>query len=206
MRRLIFNKVDAHKSLAIILSIVLIALLLASFMLILNAFPNAENAYAVTEGMYHTEENDDKVDEVVKKIENIGKIEYTKETKESIDEARRYFDSLTDEQKALIPPAALDTLKEAEHSYNLRHGWGMTFFALGIIIAFVGFIYLLMFFAFNRYTIKDNKVIRVHFMGEECGQLKLLTYNLQIIYRTEEEVFRYKGFADKLIVKDEKGD
>ena len=156
--------------------------------------------------LFVAKENYDKVDEVVNKIENIGKIEYTKETKESIDEARKYFDSLTDEQKALIPTTALDTLKEGEHSYNLRHGWGMTFLVLGIIIAFVGFIYLLMFFAFNRYTIKDNKVIRVHFMGEEYGQIKLLTYNLQIIYRTGEEVFRYKGFADKLIVKDEKVD
>ena len=168
-----------------------------------NLTPEQKELVVNSDELFVAKENYEKVDDAVKKIEDIGKIEYSKETKESIDEARKFYDSLTPEQKLLVPASFVETLEAGEHSYSLKHGWGMTFLVLGIIVFVLGAIYLLMFFVFNRYTPADDKVIRVHYMGKEYGQMKLLTYDFRIIYRPYSEVFKYKGFADKLIVRDE---
>ncbi len=56
-------------------------------------------------------------DEVEKKINDIGEVAYTDESKAKIDEAREAYDNLTDEQKALVDNK--DELEKAEDDYQL---------------------------------------------------------------------------------------
>ncbi len=63
--------------------------------------------------------NPDRVaaDEVVKKIDAIGDVEYTDECRARIDAARTAYDALTDAQRARVPAASLKRLEEAESAY-----------------------------------------------------------------------------------------
>ena len=52
-------------------------------------------------------------------IDNIGTVEYTQECKDKIDTARAAYNALTEEQKALIDPDAINALKAAEEQYSI---------------------------------------------------------------------------------------
>lgn len=158
----IFKWINATKSLAIILTIVFIAMLLISINYISNTFNNTEETYAE-------------------------------------DLARNYDASVSEDQIASAPSEFTQNLEEGDLSDSLRHGWGITFLVFGIIVFIIGGIYALLFFAFNRFTIKDNKVIRVFALSKINGQVKLVTCDFQIIYRPDSEVFRNKALAAKLI-------
>ena len=56
--------------------------------------------------------------ESLKKIDSIGEVKATKESKALIDDAREYYDSLTDKQKEQVGDAALKILVDDEHVYN----------------------------------------------------------------------------------------
>ena len=55
---------------------------------------------------------------VIAKINAIGTVEYTDESKAKIDEARTAYNALTETQKALIPAETLDVLTNAEATYE----------------------------------------------------------------------------------------
>ena len=57
-------------------------------------------------------------DAVTTKINAIGEVSYTAESKTKIDEARTSYDALTDSQKALVPAETLAVLTKAETDYN----------------------------------------------------------------------------------------
>ena len=58
--------------------------------------------------------------ETLGKIDAIGKVEYSEESKELIDEARTYYNSLSDEQKSLINVVDYATLTESEETYSAK--------------------------------------------------------------------------------------
>ena len=62
--------------------------------------------------------NDLLVDDITGKINNIGKVEYDEDSKEKIDEARAAYDSLSEEEKKLIPQDIKDKLDNAEKTYD----------------------------------------------------------------------------------------
>ena len=59
-----------------------------------------------------------KVKEVVEKINAIGKVEFTPESKELIDAAKNAYDQLTDYQKSILPRDALNTLMSGYRIYD----------------------------------------------------------------------------------------
>lgn len=59
-----------------------------------------------------------KVDESVGKINNIGTVAYTSESKTLIDEARDYYDALSDYQKSIFPQDVIKILEDDEAAYN----------------------------------------------------------------------------------------
>ena len=65
----------------------------------------------------HDEEVYVNIDEAVKKIDVIGDVERTKESKALIDDAREYFDELSEEEKATLPTGKIEILEEAD-SHN----------------------------------------------------------------------------------------
>jgi len=152
-----------------------------------------------------------KVSVVTKKIEEIGAVELTDASRDKINDALDYYNKLTAEEKELVSTAAVEKLQNDEssyaelvHDYNVKQSVGITFLVIGIIILLLGCIYLLMFFVFNRYTVRENKVIRVHYIGKKEKLMRLLTYDFKIIYRPYSDVFKYKGFAESLLDKTEK--
>ena len=62
--------------------------------------------------------NAEKVLESVGKIDAIGEVEFTSDSKALIDEARAYYDSLTDEQKENFPESDLKILVDVEAAYS----------------------------------------------------------------------------------------
>ena len=52
---------------------------------------------------------------MIEKINGIGTV--TKNSKSAIEEARRAYDALSEDQKALIPAGAVKTLTDAEAAY-----------------------------------------------------------------------------------------
>ena len=58
------------------------------------------------------------VDNAVGKIGHIGTVAYTPESKSRIDDARKVYDALTADQKAILPEANYKVLTDAETDYN----------------------------------------------------------------------------------------
>ena len=73
--------------------------------------------------------------ETLGKIDAIGKVEYSEESKDLIDEAREYYDALSDEQKALINVQDVETLTVSEQTYTEKdNGAKATYTALLVIV------------------------------------------------------------------------
>lgn len=68
---------------------------------------------------YKTLEDAEAVYEVLEKIETIGELSYSEESKAAIEEARKAYDALTEDQKAAIPEDVLKTLTDDEAAYEI---------------------------------------------------------------------------------------
>ena len=77
----------------------------------------AATANATYTAQFSQAPNQATVDDVIAKINAIGEVAYTPECKDKIDIARNAYNALTDEQKALVDPADLAALEEAEARY-----------------------------------------------------------------------------------------
>ncbi len=64
------------------------------------------------------EEDQEKANEVIAKINGIGTVTNTADSKKKIEEARSAYDSLTDAQKALVPEQDYKKLTDAEAEYE----------------------------------------------------------------------------------------
>ena len=57
-------------------------------------------------------------DDITSKVDNIGQVEYTEASKEKIEEAMNAYNSLTEDEKALIPQEIKDKLEKAFNDYD----------------------------------------------------------------------------------------
>ena len=64
------------------------------------------------------EYNDLVTEDVTEKINDIGEVQYTEESKEKIEEAMAAYDAMTDAQKALLPQDLKDKLEKAFSDYD----------------------------------------------------------------------------------------
>ena len=79
----------------------------------------AESTYAELKAAADSETaNQNAADAVIAKINAIGTVTYTSESKAKIDDARAAYNALTEAQKALVPAETLALLTAAETSYN----------------------------------------------------------------------------------------
>ena len=62
--------------------------------------------------------NQKAADAVIAKINAIGTVAYTSDSKTKIDDARKAYEELTEAQKSLVPAETLSVLTSAEASYN----------------------------------------------------------------------------------------
>ena len=142
----------------------------------------------------------DDVKTVVEKINAIGEVKYAAGSKEEIDAARASYESLTKEEKALIPN--YNKLEENESTYNrlekdhkLFVGWMIALgVVLGVIVVLV-IVYLLLFFVFNKWMISNKKAIRVFRIGKKNEKIRVLKMNLIVKYTDENELHNSKNDA-----------
>jgi hypothetical protein len=86
-----------------------------------NAMSAAQKAIlpaAVLQNLTSAETNYDAVDKAVGKADAIGTVAYTHESKARIDEAMAAYDTLTAEQKEMMPAAVLSTVTDADALYT----------------------------------------------------------------------------------------
>ena len=73
------------------------------------------------------------VDDAVGKIGHIGAVAYTPESKSKIDDARKVYDALTADQKAILPEANYKVLTDAEADYAAVKGAAEAIDAIGAV-------------------------------------------------------------------------
>ena len=86
-----------------------------------NAMSAAQKAIlpdTMLQSLTDAETNYDAVDKVVSKADAIGTVAYTHESKARIDEAMAAYDTLTAEQKEMMPAAVLSTVTDADALYT----------------------------------------------------------------------------------------
>ena len=148
-----------------------------------------------------TKINEACVSAVEKLVESIGEIKNDEQSKESIELARAAYESLSDEQKLLVPQKTLADLEAKEAEYK-KVSSGLAWWAIALIVVaclavvFV-LLYFLMFYVFHKWIKQDKKAIKVFKCGHKHGKARLFTKSLKVMYRFDEEVFKTKDEALK---------
>lgn len=148
-----------------------------------------------------TKINEACVNTVEKLVESIGEIKNDEQSKESVELARAAYESLSDEQKLLVPEKTLADLEAKESEYKkVTSGlawWAIALIAVACLVVFFVLLYVLMFYVFHKWIKQDNKAIKVFVCGHKHGKARLLTKSLKVMYRFDEEVFNSKEEALK---------
>ena len=164
-----------------------------------NALTNDQKALVNNlSALESSESTYSKLENVVTKINSISSVSYSTNSKEEIGAARKIYDELTQEEKALIPnynklEESEKTYTTLEHNHKVFVGWMI---ALGItlgIVLLLCVVYLLMFFVFNSWTKNNDKLIRVFKIGSKDDKVRLMKMNFVVIYKNKEELLKSKN-------------
>ena len=96
----------------------------------------------------------------LEKIYAIGTVEYTHESGETIDEARKTYDALTDDQKALVNEDDLNKLTKSEDEYGGMITTGkvcVIIFMILFVIALISGIFFIFFLLYKRDKDDEDK-------------------------------------------------
>ena len=148
------------------------------------------------------------VADVIDLINSLATIEYTPECKAKIDAARAAYNALDDNKKALI--TNYDLLTQAEATYaqleleaavakNRLSGGAIAGIVIGAIVALLCCAYVLIFFAFNKFIIKDGKVVRAFILKNNYVSVNLITFKGEKEVRDIEQVFAKKKDAETIL-------
>ena len=107
---------------------------------------NAEKTYANVEAVYE-------------KINAIGDVKFDASSKDKIDEAKKEYEELTEEEKKLVTnfnelSNKENQYKELEHSHNVFVGWMIALIVISGVLVLTGIILILYFFVFKKRTKK----------------------------------------------------
>ena len=140
-------------------------------------------------------------------INDIGEVKANDEqSKQKVENARQVYDSLSDEQKALVPAHTLSTLEAAEKAVNPQGlGAGAIIgIILGCLVVVCALLYVLAFFVFNRWIAKGDKAVRVFVLGHKEGKARTFVFPCKLEYHSDEEVFKSKAEALKKQIQQNK--
>ena len=133
-------------------------------------------------------------------INDIGEVKANDEqSKQKVESARQVYNSLSEEQKALVPAHTLATLEAAEKAVSPQGlGAGAIIgIVLGCLVVVLALLYVLAFFVFNRWIAKDGKAIRVFVLGHKEGKARTFVFPCKVEYHSDEEIFKSKSEALK---------
>ncbi len=148
-----------------------------------------------------TKINEACVSAIEKLVESIGEIKNNEQSKESIEIARAAYESLSDEQKLLVPEKTLADLEAKEAEYKkVSSGlawWAIALIAVACLAVVCAVAYVLMFYVFHKWIKQDKKAIKVFKCGHKHGKARLFTKSFKVMYRFDEEVYKTKAEALK---------
>lgn len=148
-----------------------------------------------------TKINEACVSAIEKLVESIGEIKNDEQSKESLEIARAAYESLSDDQKLLVPQKTLADLEAKEAEYKkVTSGlawWAVLLIVVACLAVVFAVAYCLLFFVFNKWIKKDDKAIRVFPLGKKGEQVRLISMCCKVEYRKAEEVFKSKSEALK---------
>lgn len=148
-----------------------------------------------------TKINEACVNAVEKLVESIGEIKNNEQSKESVEIARAAYESLSDDQKLLVPQKTLADLEAKEAEYKKASSglawWAVLLIVVACLAVVLAVAYVLMFYVFHKWIKKDKKAMKVFVCGHKHGKARLITEKLQVTYRFDEEVFKTKDEALK---------
>ena len=148
-----------------------------------------------------TKINEACVTAVEKLVESIGEVKNDEQSKESIEIARAAYESLSDEQKILVPQKTLADLEAKEAEYKkVSSGlawWAVLLIVVASLAVIFALLYVLMFYVFHKWIKKDKKAMKVFVCGHKHGRARLITQKLKVTYRYDEEIFKTKEEALK---------
>ena len=152
----------------------------------------------------HDEEVYKHVDDVVKAIDNIGDVSLDSGSK--IKTAAEAYDSLTEEEQALIPNYHDELEVKTQRYQNLvsQHKTSVTlaivFGILGGLILLVLVAWALMLFAFNKWIKDGDKAIRafkLFGLKTKDGKFLVLAFPVKFVGKEDAELFNSKEEALK---------
>lgn len=152
----------------------------------------------------HAEEVYKHVDEVVKAIDNIGNV--TLDSGDEIKAAEEAYDSLSEEEKSLIPDYHDEIESKIQTYQNLvsQHKTSVTlaivFGILGGLILLVLVAWALMLFVFNKWIKDGDKVIRafkLFGLKKKDGKFLVLAFPIKFVGKEESEIYKNKEDALK---------
>jgi len=176
-----------------------------------TAYKNGDSYTVNNNAILYAQWQDAKVANTIELINSIGTVEYTDESKAKIDAARSAYDALDDSQKAQITNYGV--LVDAEQTYaqkqaeaNVHPEKGLNAGAVvGIVIAAIVALlclaYVLLFFAFNKFIVKDGKVVRAFVIKKNDEDAMLITYMCAKETRSKEEIFNTQKDAEDSLNK-----
>ena len=148
-----------------------------------------------------TKINEACVNAIQKLVESIGEIKNDEQSKESVELARAAYESLSEEQKLLIPQKTLADLEAKEAEYK-KVSSGLAWWAIALIVVaclavVCAVAYVLMFYVFHKWIKQNKEAVKVFKCGHKHGKARLFTKSLKVMYRFDEEVFKTKEEALK---------
>jgi predicted PurR-regulated permease PerM len=99
------------------------------------------------------------------------------------------------EDKTLLKNEYLASSQESNLNDNQRLliAWIISLSIIGGIIITIGIAYCILFFIFGKWTIANNKPIRVFKIGRLGNKVRLIKMSCMVIYRNEEEIYKSKN-------------
>lgn len=152
----------------------------------------------------HAEEVYKHVDEVVKAIDNIGNVSL--DSGDKIKTAEEAYDSLSEEEKSLIPDyhdeleSKIQTYKDLVKKHKTTVTLIIVFGILGGLILLVLLTWVLMMFVFNKWIKVNDKAIRackVFGIRKKDGKFLVLAFPIKFVGKEESELYKNKEDALK---------
>jgi hypothetical protein len=144
------------------------------------------------------------VQNVKQLIASIGEVSL--DDSEKIEAARAAYNSLSEKEKLLVGnyqelTTAETTYEEIVLSHSGLPAWAIVLIVLGSIVVLCSLSIFLLFFVFNKWVVREGKIIRVIVIGKGNNGSRVLSLNCKTEMKKEEEIFKTKTEAEEFLNK-----
>ena len=145
-----------------------------------------------------------KINNVKQLIASIGEV--TLDNNEKIEAARSAYNLLSEKERLLVTnyqelTTAENTYEEIVLANSGLPAWAIVLIVLGSIVVLSSLSIFLLFFVFNKWIVREGKIIRVIVIGKGNNGFRVLPLNFKTEMKKVEEIFKTKTEAEKFLNK-----